>query len=143
MVFGMIVAPGLAKLSPETRSEFVLKVVPKYVRYILSFALFTLVFGVGSVFTFANGNLSIMSPSTSFGVYISAGALVALVAFAIGVGIVIPSANKMVKIVKGTTANPGPSAELRIVSERMRLGSILTMILLIVVTILMVAAATL
>ena len=144
MVFVMIVAPGLAKLTPQSRAEFVLNVVPKYVRYTLIFAIVTLVFGISSVIVFANGNYSVMSMSTSFGMYISIGALLALVAFGLGAGVAIPSANKVVKITKSMSGNAGPPPpELIAASKKMRLGSALLMIVLVLVTIFMVAGATL
>ncbi len=143
MVFGMIVAPGLARLSPQSRADFVLNIVPKYVRYTVAFALVTLVFGIGSVIAFANGNFSVMSMSTAFGMYISAGAVLALVAFGIGVGVAIPAANKLVKITKSMAGNAGPPPpELMAASKRMRIGSTVSMVILVLVTIFMVAGAT-
>jgi len=144
MVFGMVVGPGLAKLSPQSRADFVLNIVPKYVRYIVAFAVVTLVFGIGSVIAFANGNYSVMSMSTAFGMYISVGALLALVAFGIGIGVAIPAANKLVKITKSMAGNAGPPPpELMAASKRMRIGSTVSMVILVFVTIFMVAGATL
>jgi len=144
MVFGMIVAPGLAKLTPQSRAEFVLNVFPRYVRYTVVFAIITLAFGVGSLIVFTNGNFSMLALTSSFGMYIPAGALLALIAFAIGISVAIPAANKVVRITKSIAGNAGPPPpELLAASKRMRVGTTATMVILVLVTILMVAGATL
>ena len=144
MVLAMVIGPGLQKLTPQSRGEFVVTVVPRYIRYSLAFAVLTLIFGIISVAVFTNGDFSMMSPSTTFGAYISAGALLAIVALVVGLGVAIPSANKMVKILKSTPAGTGaPPPELKTASDRMRIGSTVSMALLVIVTILMVAGATL
>jgi cobalamin biosynthesis protein CobD/CbiB len=76
--------------------------------------------------------------------YISAGALLALVAFGIGVGVAIPAAYKVIKITKSMAGNTGtPAPELTAASKRMRIGSTVSMVILVLVTIFMVAGATL
>lgn len=144
MLFSMIIGPGLAKLSPESRGDFVLTIVPKYVRYSVTFAVLTLIFGVSSLVVLANGNFSMMAPTTPFGMYISAGVLFALIAFAVGLGVAIPAANQSVKILKTIAVSSGPPPpELKAASDRMRMGSAITMVLLVLVTVMMVAGATL
>jgi uncharacterized membrane protein len=144
MVFVMVVAPGLAKLTPTSRADFAMNVVPKYVRYSLIFAIVTIIFGIGSLIVFANGHSSVIAMSTPFGRYISAGAILAVVAFGLGIGVTIPSANKIVKITKSMVGNADPAPpELLAASKRMRLGSTMAMAVLVLVTIFMVAGATL
>jgi len=98
MVFGMVIGPSLPKLSGPARGEFFVRVAPKYIRYVEVFSIITLVFGVAMVAVLADGNSSIMSPSTSFGLYIAIGAVLALVAMGVAMAVIIPSAHKMVKI---------------------------------------------
>lgn len=143
MVFGMVIGPSLPKLSPGTRAEFMVKVTPKYVRYVEILSVITLVFGVAMVAVLADGNFSIMSPSTPFGLYISTGAILALVAEALAFTVIVPSAHKIVKLTEVMMKNPGPpSPELIAAGKRLRIGSVIGMILLILVTVFMVAGAT-
>lgn len=142
MVFGMVIGPTLPKLSGPARGEFFMKVAPSYIRYVEVFSIVTLVFGVAMVAVLANGNFSIMSPSTSFGLYISIGALLALVAMGVALAVIIPSAHRMVKITESMMKNPGPPPpELAAAANRLKVGSTAGMVLLILVTIFMVAGA--
>jgi uncharacterized membrane protein len=144
MVFGMVIGPTLPKLSASTRGEFFVRVAPRYVRYIEVFSIITLVFGVAMVAVLADGSTSIMSLSTSFGLYISIGAVLALIAEALAFTVIVPSAHKMVKIMQSMMKNPGPPPpELAVAANRLRLGSTVGMVLLILVTVFMVAGATL
>lgn len=144
MVFAMVVGPGLASVTPQTRAEFFAKVVPRYVRYVVAFSLATLVFGVATVLVIVNGDFSVMSPSTSFGLYISSGAVLALVAAALGIGVVSPTAVKMSRLAASMVANPGPPpAEFGALARRLRLSSTAAMVVLMLVVLFMVAAATL
>ena len=144
MIFGIVIGPMLPKLSAPARGEFLVKVVPRFARYIEIFSILTLVFGVAMVGVLANGNTSILSLSTSFGLYISIGAVLALVAVALAFVVILPSTHKMVKIAEELMKNPGPPpASLAVAANRLRVGSTVAMILLILVTVFMVAGATL
>jgi hypothetical protein len=90
MVFAMVVGPSLPRFSASTRVEFGAKVVPKFARYIEVFAIITVIFGVAMVAVITDGDLSVMSPSTPFGLYISIGALLSLVAMGLAFAVVIP-----------------------------------------------------
>lgn len=143
MLFTMLIGPGLARISAQSRSEFFVTVGPGYIRYSVGFAILTLVFGIITLGVFTNGNFSMMSPSTSFGAYISGGVLLAIIAFAVGLGVAIPAASKMVRIFKSMPAGESPPPELQAATNRLRIGSTVSMTLLILVTIMMVAGATL
>jgi len=144
LVFGIVVGPGLARLSGPARGEFFAKVAPNYVLFVEIFSGLTLVFGVIAVFTLGNGSMSIMSLSTPFGLYISIGAILALVAVVLAYGVIVPSARKMIEIAQSLSKSPGPPPpEMTTASKRLRVGSTAAMVLLILVTIFMVAGATL
>jgi len=144
MVFGMVIGPSLLKLSPPARGEFFVKVVPNFARYIEIFSILTVVFGVAMVAVLADGNTSIMSLSTSFGLYISIGAVLSLVAIGIALGVILPTTHKMVKIAESMMKSPGPPPpELAVAAKRLRVSSTIGMVLLIIVTMFMVAGATL
>jgi hypothetical protein len=144
MVFGMVIGPSLGQLSPPARGEFFVKVGPRFVRYIEIFSFVTLLFGVAAVAVLADGDYSLFSPSTTLGLCISTGAVLALVAVALAITVIVPSTKKIVKITESLMKNPGPPPpELQVAAKRLRVGSVTGMILLIIVTILMVAGATL
>ncbi len=142
MFFGMVLGPLLGKLTPATRSELILKLFPKVLVYIRAFSIFTVLMGVALVFSMTNGDLSLLSPATSFGLYITVGATLALITIAVAMGLVLPSAKKVVEITQSLVQNPGPPPpELLKVSRRLRIGSVVGLALLVLVLAFMVAAA--
>ncbi len=142
MLFGIVLGPTLAKLSPSARSELVIKLFPRFLPYLQGFASFTLVMGVALALVLAQGDYSIYAPTHSFGLYISVGAGLALVALIVALGIVVPSARKVLEMTKALAEKPGaPPNELMKASMRMRRGTTAALILLLVVLALMVAAA--
>jgi uncharacterized membrane protein len=144
MVFAVVVGPGLSILSPQSRVEFLVKILPKYLRYVEGFSMLTIVFGVVAAAVFLNGNFSSISFSTSFGLYITAGALLALVGVAMAFSVIIPTARRIVGFAEALTKAPGPPpAEMLSAAERLRLSSTVAVFVLIAVTVLMVAGATL
>jgi uncharacterized membrane protein len=144
LVFGMVLGPSLGRLSPQTRTEFVVRVLPRFLRYIETFTLITLIFGTATVVAMLNGNLSLFSLSTDFGLYITVGASLALVAVAISVGVIIPAAHRIIRFSEAMMKTPGPPPpELIAASRRLTVSSMVDLVLMIAVTIFMVAAATL
>lgn len=144
MVFGMVIGPSLSKLSGPSRTEFMAKVAPRFVLYIESFSVMTLIFGVAMVAVIADGNFSIFSLSTTLGLCISIGAALALVAVVLAFTVVVPATRRIIRISLSMMQNPGPPPpELVAASKRLRVGSTLAMVLLILVTVFMVAGATL
>lgn len=142
-MFSAVIGPGLARLSAPSRGEFFVKVAPNYVKFVEIFSGLTLVFGVAMVAVLSSGGGDIMSPSTSTGLYITVGAVLALVAIILAYTLIIPSAKKMVKIAEAMMKAPGPPPpELGIAARRLRMGTVTATVLLLVVTALMVAAAT-
>jgi uncharacterized membrane protein len=144
MVFGMVVGPSLPRLSGPTRIEFSARVLPRYARYIEAFSIITLVFGIATVAVFTNGNFSVMSPSTSFGLYISIGAVLSLVPMGLAFAVIIPTAHRIAGMSEALVKAPGqPPSELAVAFRRLRMASTAGMVLLILVTVFMVAGATL
>ena len=143
MIFALVIGPSVAKMSPQGRTEFFAKVVPRFLRYIEVFSIITVLAGVAMVAVLANGDFSILSPATSFGLLISAGALLALVAIGLAMAVIVPTARKMSAISQGMMEKPGPPPpELPALANRLKQSSGAALVLLIVVTILMVGAAT-
>jgi uncharacterized membrane protein len=143
MFFAIVVGPLLGKLTPGTRGELILKLFPRFVRYIAAFGTLTLVMGVALAFSVTDGNIGLLSPTASpAGMYITAGAILALVAIGIATGVVIPTANRIVQILQSMAQNPGPPPpELAKATNRLRRGAMTALVLLLVVLVFMVAAA--
>jgi uncharacterized membrane protein len=140
MVFAMLIGPTIGTLTPGTRAELVVKLFPRYIRYVESFSIATVVFGVALVLVIGNGDMSVFSPSTSFGLYISIGAVLALITAGLAFGIIVPSAHRVIRLAEEMIKNPGPpSPELPKASARLRMGATVGLILLILVLIFMVA----
>jgi uncharacterized membrane protein len=140
MVFGMIIGPTIGTLTPGTRAEVVLKLFPKFSRYVGIFSLMTVVFGVALVLDIGNGDMSVFSPSTTYGLYISTGAVLALLAVVLAFTIIIPSTRKVYRLTEEMVKNSAPpSPELPKAAARLRIGATAALALLILVLIFMVA----
>jgi hypothetical protein len=146
MVFGLLIGPTLPTLSPASRSELIVKLVPKYVRYGQIFTLITPFFGLGLALYVSRGSFTVFSPSIygDFGLFISIGAILTLVAWAISFGILSPTANEVVRLTKESMTQGGPPPqELLQASKRLRITSAVAIVVLFVIVACMVAAATL
>ncbi|MDG6925706.1 MAG: hypothetical protein JRN09_04050 [Nitrososphaerota archaeon] len=143
MAFAFVIGPSVGLMSPPARTEFFAKVVPKYLRFVEVFSILTIIFGVVSAVVFADGDYSIFSPSTTFGLLISTGAVLGLATIGLAMAVIVPTARKISAISQVLLQNPGPPpAELLVLAKRLRVSSTLALFVLIVVTMLMVGAAT-
>lgn len=144
MVFGMVLGPLLPTFNPATRGEIVLKLFPKYVRYSELFALSTVGFGVILALVMSGGNMSNFSPTTTFGLFITIGASLAIVTAIVALGVIAPSAHKLVRLTESAVKTPGPpSPDLMKTSNRLKMSATIGLVLLILVLVCMVAAAEL
>jgi uncharacterized membrane protein len=143
MVFGMLVSPLLPGFSVSTRAELVVKLFPRYVRYLEAFTLTTVVFGAAAALALANGNMAVFAPTSNFGLFISVGALLALIALVNAFAVAVPATNKVVRLTAEMMKNPGPPPpELQKASSRLRVSASFGMVILIIVLVCMVAAAS-
>ena len=140
MVFGLLIGPTLPSFNPAARAEFVLKVIPKYVRYVTGFALMTVVFGVLLVADIESSNSSALSLSNSFGAYIAVGATSSLLALIVAMAVIGPAAKKIVSLTAELVRNPSPPPpDLMKANARLRAGASAGLILLVLALIFMVA----
>jgi len=140
MVFGMLIGPTIGTLTPGARAEVVLKLFPKYVRYAKAFGLITVIFGLALVLDIGNGDMSVFSPSTSFGLYITTGAVLALVAVVMAFAVISPSANRVCRLTEEMVKNSSPpSPELSKAATRLRVSSLVGLAVLVLVLVFMVA----
>jgi uncharacterized membrane protein len=144
MIFAMLIGPTLPSLTPATRGELIVKLIPKYIRYVEIFAFVTPIFGLTLALYITHGNWSVFSPSTNFGLYISLGALLSLVMWVIAFGLVGPTARKVVYLTREMMKTPGapPPPALPKASKRLRLTSTTGLVVMLVIVACMVKAAT-
>lgn len=141
MVFAMLIGPTLPSLSPASRGELVVKLFPKYIRWAEIFTLVTPVTGVALGLYI--GPKVVFDPSTSLGMYISAGALLSLVTLAISFGLIAPTARKIVRLTEELMKSPAPPpAALGQASKRLRTLSTSGLVLLFVIVACMALAAS-
>jgi uncharacterized membrane protein len=142
MVFGMLIGPALPTFTPSTRGEFVVKVVPKYTRFAQVFTVVTPIVGIALALSMSGGDMSVFAPTTQFGLFISAGAALTLVAWVVAFGVIGPAAHKVVRLTEEAMKSPGPpSPELLAANKRLRMGAASGLVLLLVILACMVAAS--
>ena len=145
MVFAMLIGPTLPSLTPSARGELIVKLLPKYITYAELFTLVTPIFGLGLALYISHGSFAVFSPATygNFGLFISIGAFLSVVAWVISFGLVAPTGHKIVSITKEMMKNPGspPPPELQKASTRLRIASTTGLVVLFIILVCMVVAA--
>ncbi|MDE1854036.1 MAG: hypothetical protein KGI38_09890 [Thaumarchaeota archaeon] len=143
MIFLMVVEPSLPKLSPQTNGELVLKLFPRFVRFVQTFATLTLVFGISLALATSNGDLALFWVGSTWGMYVSIGASFGIATFLLVFLLLAPSVKKLGKLVVQMQQNPGqpPPLEFHQVQERLKLGAPSAVIMLSIALVFMVAAS--
>jgi len=142
IMFAFVVGPGLRKLSPQSSGEFLVKVVPRVVRFFQIMAGTTILFGVLFLYSFSNGNFGILSFSTSFGMYLTIGLSIGFIAFLISEFVSVPIQLKAVKMIKDMQASGQhqPPPDFPKTLKRAADTATLSVVLLILTSIFMVAS---
>ena len=84
------------------------------------------------------------SPTTTFGLFITIGATLAIITVGLAVGVIVPTGNRLVRLTESAMKNPGPpSPDLLKTSGRLKTAATTGLVLLIIVLVWMVAAAEL
>jgi hypothetical protein len=140
IMFGFVIAPALARLSPQSSGEFFLKIVPRVARFFQVVPALTLIFGVLLLYNL--GGASLLDPSTSYGVDLSAGMGFAILAFLISEIVAVPPLLKTVRIIQGMRDSGAhePPAELSRTLRIASISAIAAFVLLLVTSVFMVAA---
>lgn len=139
-MFAFVVGPALAKLSPPSSGEFLVKVVPRVVRFFQIFAGTTILFGVLLLFSF--GRVPVLDFSTSYGVELTIGLSLGLAAFLISEFVAVPIQLKAINMIKQMQASGQhqPPPEFPKTLKRASNTATLTVVLLILASVFMVAA---
>jgi uncharacterized membrane protein len=143
-LFSTIIAPSIAKIAPAARTEFIIATLPRYVRFIAGSATGSIIFGV-LLFGYISGSTS-LAPSSSGLPLIEAGAVLGLIAFVIAIGVVYPTANKLVKTMKQMANSAGAAGQsesnIPQLQKRMRIGASAVAVILGLTLILMIVGAS-
>ncbi len=99
-MFAFVVGPALAKLSPASSGEFLVKVVPRVVRFFQITAGTTILFGVLFLYNYSGGDFKVLSFSTSFGMYLTIGLAIGFIAFLISEFVAVPIQLRAIKMIK-------------------------------------------
>ncbi|MBI2184358.1 MAG: hypothetical protein HYU39_05300 [Thaumarchaeota archaeon] len=145
MFIVMVMGPLMPSLSPQTRGELIIRLFPRIMRYIAVFATLTGVVGIILAFSKTGGNLSLLSPNNIWGLRVTVGASLAVIAYVIAMTIVMPTTRKIVGLVQQMQQNPqqGPSPQIPVLQKRMRIASTTALALMALSLIFMVAASRL
>ncbi len=139
-MFAFVVGPALAKLSPPSSGEFLVKVVPRVVRFFQIFAATTILFG--TLLLYSLGSLPLLDPSTSYGVDLTIGLSIGFVAFLISEFVAVPIQVKAINMVREMQASGQhqPPTGFPKTLKRASNTATLTVLLLILASVFMVAA---
>jgi uncharacterized membrane protein len=145
-LFVSVLAPSLRKVSPATRGEFTLSVLPSYMRFIGVSSIAAAVAGL-ALYAYITQVATSPAPSSSGLPYIQAGAVVTLIVLIIAFGILIPTARKLIAVLKQSQKQLAPgadtamSAQVASLQKRLGIAARLGLLLLAVTFILMIVGA--
>jgi len=142
LLTAFVISPRLQTVTLQSRLEFLAKAMPGLVRFIIGMIIGTFVFGLLLLFGLANGDMSLLAPTTPFGLAISAGVALAAIAGIVGLAISVLSFNKIIAIAQETlkSGQTPPQPEMMKYSMRARRGTTLVAVLLLGVLLMMVVA---
>jgi uncharacterized membrane protein len=142
IMFAFIIGPALAKLSPTSSGEFLVKVVPRVVLFFQVMAASTVLFGVLLIYSLGGNSFSLLSPSTFYGVDLIIGLSIGFITFLISEGVAVPIQLKAIRMIKNMQASGQhqPPAEFPKTLKRAADTATLTVYLLIITLVFMIAA---
>ncbi len=143
LTFLVSIKPSLAKFSPQASGEFILKVLPRFVRSVQIFSVSTVVFGPSLAYTMADGPPNAFDLKSPWSIFIVIGASIGISVFLVVFFLLTPTAKKLTAIITNMNQNPQqpPPAELRKMQKRLALIPPLAVTLLLLTEVFMVAAA--
>ncbi len=142
-LFVSVLSPSLRKMSPSSRGEFVVSVLPSYMRFIGGSSAAAAIAGL-ALYAYITQVATSLAPSSSGQIYIQLGAVVTLIVLIIAFGVLIPTTRKLVAYVKqsGTGADAASSAQVASLQKRLGMAARLGVFLLGVTFILMIVGAS-
>lgn len=142
LLFAMVVGPTIGDFTPATSGEVVIKMLPRILRYMMIFVGLTPILGLLTALS-EPGGMGALAPTSTYGTFISAGALLSLVTWAVFFGVSYPTGRRIIRIteefVKNQTAPPPGLPKL---AMRLKISAGIGLVLLIAILMCMVAATS-
>lgn len=143
-----ILGPGMSKLSPSSRSEFMKILGPRYVNFVIRNATVAIVAGL-ILYAYIMGFIVPVSASLALTPsqmpWISVGILFGLVAYFIGLALVVPYNRKLFKLMDKAPIPPagagGPPPELQALQRKIAMTSGISTLFLVLALLSMVVGA--
>ena len=143
-----VLGPGMSKLSPSTRSEFMKIIGPRFVNYVIRNATVAIVAGL-ILYAYIMGFIvpvsASLAPSSSGLPWISVGIIFGLIAYVIGLAFVVRFNRKVFKLMDAAPASPtgasGPTPELQALQRKIAMSSGITALFLVLALLSMVVGA--
>lgn len=146
-LFVSVLTPALRRMSPAARGEFVVSVIPSYMRFIGGSSIAAAVAGL-ALYAYITQVATSLAPSNSGLIYIQAGAVVTLIVLVIAFGVLIPTSRKLVGLLKQSQKqgmpgnNSAMSAQVGSLQKRLGMAARLGVFLLALTFILMIVGAS-
>ena len=109
-LFVSVLTPALRRMSPTSRSEFLLSALPSYMRFIGGSSITAAVAGL-ALYAYITQVATSLAPSSSGQVYIQIGAVVTLIVLLIAFGVLIPTSRKLVRLLKESQKQVAPGGD--------------------------------
>lgn len=145
-LFVSVLSPSLRKMSPQARGEFVVSVLPSYMRFIGGSSAAAAIAGL-ALYAYITQVATSFAPSNSGLPYIQAGAVATLIVLIIAFGILIPTTRKLVDLVRksqsqaASSGDAAMSAQVAGLQKRLGIAARLGVLLLAATFILMILGA--
>ncbi len=141
IMFGVIIAPAAARISPAASREFFVRVAPGVLRFFQIVPVLAIFFGLLLLYNMTGGDWSMLSSSTSWGLDTSVGMAFGIGAFVVGEGGAAPALQRMIRLLSNLGSPGGPSPEeVPRAAMRARVMATATLVLLLGAMVFMVGA---
>ncbi len=146
-LFVSVLTPALRRMSPASRGEFVLSVIPSYMRFIGGSSIAAAVAGL-ALYAYITQVATSLAPSNSGLIYIQIGAVVTIIVLLIAFGVLIPTSRKLVGLLKQSQKQAAPGGDVAMTTQvgnlqkRLGMTARLGVFLLAVTLILMIVGAS-
>jgi uncharacterized membrane protein len=144
LLFLSTIQPSLQKLSPQTNGELIVKMFPRLLRHVQVFTILTVIFGpLLAVVMSLNGAPHVFNLVSPWSVFVTTGASFGIATFLLVFLLMTPSIKKLGRLVLQMQQNPQqpPPGEFRTLQKRLKIGTPIAVIFLLLAEIFMVAAA--
>jgi uncharacterized membrane protein len=143
LTFLVSIRSSLPKLSPQARGEFIVKVMPRFVRSVQVFTVLTVIFGPLLAYTMADGPPNQFNLVSPWSILVTIGASIGIAMFFVVFFLFTPTANNLVHIIKQMQQNPqqAPPSEFSALQKRLSMIPPLGVTLLLLAEVFMVSAA--